>query len=384
MQVYLDDSSTSWPKPNIVLRAIENYINNIGASPGRSGHKLSLTAAREVFETREEIAALFHLPESEKVIFTANATHAINIALKGFLKKNDHVIISSMEHNSVYRPVWYLKQQGLIDYTVVGYDEKGVLKLDELRKCFKSNTKLVIIIHGSNVFGTINPVHKIGDICKEKGVAFMIDAAQTAGYMPINMMENNISLLAFTGHKKLYGPTGIGGLCINGNINIDTTIQGGTGSKSEMEAHPDFYPDKLEAGTPNTLGIVGLKAGIQYILNKGIDNIRKQQSDLKKHFIEQLNNINEVTLYIPESDEERLPIVSINIKNMVSSDLAFKLDNEYNIMVRAGLHCAPLAHKSFGTFPQGTVRFSIGGFNTEDEIHYTIESLKKIIYHNKT
>jgi cysteine desulfurase / selenocysteine lyase len=379
MQVYLDDSATSWPKPNTVIKAIENYLNNFGASPGRSGHKFSLLAAREVFETRELIAALFHLANSEKVIFSSNATHAINTALKGFLKKGDHVIISGMEHNSVYRPLWFMKEEGIIDYTIIKCDDHGKIKLDEFEKSFKSNTRLVVTIHGSNVFGTINPINKIGEICRKKGVAFMIDAAQTAGLVPIDMQKDNISLLAFTGHKKLYGPPGIGGLCINENIDIDTTIQGGTGSKSEMESHPDFYPDKLEAGTPNTIGIVGLKAGIQYILNKGIADLRKQQLQLTEYLIQQLKEIHEVMLYLPDSGDERLPLVSLNIKNMVSSDLAYQLDHEYNIMVRSGLHCAPLAHKSIGTFPLGTVRFSIGGFNTEEEIKYTVESLKKII-----
>jgi cysteine desulfurase / selenocysteine lyase len=379
MQVYLDDSSTSWPKPVTVIEAVGNYLNNYGVSPGRSGHKLSLLAAREVFETRELIAGLFNLPDSEKVIFATNATHAINIALKGFLKKGDHVIISSMEHNSVYRPLWFMKEQGLIDFTVVGSDDKGKIKTDELKNSFRSNTRLVLVIHGSNVFGSVNPVDKIGEICMEKGVAFMVDAAQTAGFIPIDMQKDNISLLAFTGHKKLYGPSGIGGLCINGDIDIASTFQGGTGSRSEMEAHPDFYPDKLEAGTPNTFGIVGLKAGIQFILNKGMDNLRKQQTELTEYFIEQLREINELKLYLDNINEERLPQISLNLKNIISSDVAYKLDKEHDIMIRAGLHCSPQAHKSLKTFPHGTVRFSLGGFNTEEDIIYTIKSLKKII-----
>ncbi len=356
-----------------------NYLNNFGGSPGRSGHKFSLLAAREIFEIREIIAELFNLADSENVIFTSNATHAINIALKGFLKKGSHVIISSMEHNSVYRPIWFLKEQGIIDFTVVGCDNNGKFNLDELKNSFRPNTKLVVSIHGSNVFGTITQLKEIGFICKEKGVAFMVDAAQTAGFIPIDMQKANISILAFTGHKKLFGPSGIGGLCIDGNIDIATSIHGGTGSKSELDAHPDFYPDKLEAGTPNTVGIVGLKAGILYILNKGIDNLRKQQTQLTEYFINQLNEIDEVILYRPDTNGERLSLVSLNIKNMISSDLAYKLDKNYNIMVRAGLHCTPQAHKTMGTFPLGTVRFSIGCFNTEEEIKYTIESLKKIV-----
>jgi cysteine desulfurase/selenocysteine lyase len=383
MQVYLDNSSTSWPKPETVLKAMGDYLNNFGASPGRSGHQFSLRAAREVFECREMIASLFNLPDSDKVIFTFNATHAINIALKGFLKKNDHVIVSSMEHNSVFRPLSHMRNQGIIEITVVEPDGCGKTDTKKLRNSFKPNTKLVLINHGSNVFGILNPLEEIGDICREKGVVFMVDTAQTAGFIPINMQKNHISLLAFTGHKKLNGPTGIGGLCINGNLDIEGSFQGGTGSKSEMETHPDFYPDKLEAGTPNTLGIIGLKAGINHVLNKGLDQLKKEQLALTSFFVKELKKIQEITIYYPDFDVERLPIVSINIKNTISSDVAYQLDSKYGIMVRAGLHCTPQAHKMAGTFPQGTVRFSFSTFNTEEEIIYTADAIKNIIIKNQ-
>ena len=383
MRVYLDNSATSWPKPPTVVKAISDYLNEYGGSPGRSGHSFSLRAAREVFETRELIAELFNARSSERVIFTANATHALNIALKGILKKGDHVIITSMEHNSMIRPLRYLENQGLIELSIVNCDSKGSINIENLINCFKPNTKLVATIHGSNVTGTLQPIRQIGNICKNNNVLYLIDAAQSAGFANIDMQQDNIDILAFTSHKKLYGPPGIGGLCINNDIAIETLIHGGTGSKSEMEIHPEFYPDRLEAGTGNTVGVVGLKAGIQFILDKGIDKLRIKQTELTNYFIKQLQEINEVILYGINSDEDRLPIVSMNIKNIIPSDLAYKLDNEFEIMVRAGLHCSPLAHKTIGTFPQGTVRFSIGSFNTEEEINYTIEAIKRIIFNRK-
>ena len=382
MRVYLDNSATSWPKPPSVVKAISDYLNEYGGSPGRSGHSFSLRAAREVFETRELISNLFNARSSERVIFTANATHALNIALKGILKKGDHVIITSMEHNSMIRPLRYLENQGLIELSIVNCDSNGRINIENLCNCFKPNTKLVATIHGSNVTGTLQPIRQIGEICKNNNVLYLIDAAQSAGFANIDMQKDNIDILAFTGHKKLYGPPGIGGLCINYNIPIDTLIHGGTGSKSEMEIHPEFYPDRLEAGTGNTVGVVGLKAGIQFILDKGIDNLRKKQTELTNYFISQLQEINEVNIFGINSDKDRLPLVSMNVKNIIPSDLAYKLDGEFEIMVRAGLHCSPLAHKTIGTFPQGTVRFSIGSFNTEEEINYVVDAIKKIISKN--
>jgi cysteine desulfurase family protein len=383
MRVYLDNSATSWPKPHRVLEAISDYLNEYGGSPGRSGHSFALRASREIFETRELIAGLFNSKSSEKVVFTANATHALNIALKGILKKGDHVIVTSMEHNSMIRPLRYLENQNLIQISIVNCDAEGKINTEDLTKNFKPNTKLVATIHGSNVTGTILPVRQIGEICKAKSVLYLVDASQTAGIIPIDIQKDNIDILCFTGHKKLYGPPGIGGMCIKDDIVIDTLIHGGTGSKSEMETHPEFYPDRLEAGTGNTVGVVGLKAGIQYILEKGIDNLRKKQLQLVKYFVSQLSDMEDIIFYGPHMNEERLPLISLNVKNMTPSDLAYELDNKFEIMVRAGLHCSPLAHKSIGTFPQGAVRFSVGGFNNERDIEYAADSLKKIIIQNK-
>jgi cysteine desulfurase family protein len=379
MQIYLDNSATSYPKPPEVLRAISEYINDYGASPGRSGHRMALRAAREVFETRELIASFFNVDSSERVIFSTNATLALNIAIKGLLRKGDHVIITHMEHNSVRRPLKYLETIGLIETTIVKCNSKGYVDVDELERSFKSNTRLLITIHGSNVSGSISSIGQIGEICNSKGVLYMVDAAQTAGFIPIDMKKDNIDLLAFTGHKKLYGPTGIGGLCIKGDILVDTFIHGGSGSKSELDVHPDFYPDRLEAGTPNTVGIIGLKAGMEYVINKGIYNIRTNLQQKIKFFIDKLRLIDEVTLYGPGENENRLPLVSLNMKGLTPSQLALTLDRDFGIMTRAGLHCSPLAHETLGTMPQGTVRFSFGCFTTDEEISYSVEALKKIV-----
>ena len=379
MKVYLDNSATSFPKPPAVVQAISDYLNNYGASPGRSAHALSVKAAREVFETRELLAEFFNLDNSERVIFSANATLALNIAIKGVLKQGDHAIISHMEHNSVHRPLKYLERNGIIELSIARCDNAGFIDLEHLKSLFRPNTKLVAIIHGSNVAGTVQPIREIGKLCSQHDAIFLVDAAQTAGFINIDMQQDHIDILAFTGHKKLYGPPGIGGLCINKDIQINTFIHGGSGSHSELDVHPAFYPDRLEAGTPNTVGIIGLKAGLEYVMKKGLQNIRHLQLGLIQHLIRELKNLDNVNVCGPEGIENRLPLVSINIKNMPPSELSQLLDQQYGIMTRSGLHCSPLAHKTIGSFPQGTVRFSIGAFNTEEDINYTINKVKEIL-----
>jgi cysteine desulfurase family protein len=379
MKTYLDNSATSFPKPPAVVQAISDYLNNYGASPGRSAHALSVRAAREVFETRELLAEFFNLDNSERVIFSANATLALNIAIKGALKQGDHVIISHMEHNSVYRPLKYLERNGIIELSVARCGNAGFIDQDNLKSLFRPNTKMVATIHGSNVAGTVQPIREIGKMCKAHNAIFLVDAAQTAGFIPIDMQQDQIDILAFTGHKKLYGPPGIGGLCINKDVQIDTFIHGGSGSHSESDEHPAFYPDRLEAGTPNTVGIIGLKAGLKYVMKKGLENIRYFQLGLLEHLKRELKNLDNVIVYGPEGIENRLPLVSINIKNMLPSELSQLLDQQYGIMTRSGLHCSPLAHKTIGSFPLGTVRFSIGAFNTEEDINYAINAVKEIL-----
>lgn len=379
MSIYLDNSATSWPKPAGVISSITAYISEYGGSPGRSGHHFATKAAHEVLQTRELIASLFNCPAAERVMFSANATHALNFAIKGILIQGDHVIISHMEHNAVFRTVSFLQSEGLISFDIAHCNEQGFLDTKHLKSLIRKNTRMIICIHGSNAAGTIQNIADIGAICNEHDILFLVDAAQSAGFVPIDMVEDHIDLLAFTGHKKLYGPTGIGGLCLKDEIAIRTLIHGGTGSKSDLAEHPMVYPDRLEAGTINAVGVIGLKAGIEYILDKGINNIRKTLTDLTNYFIAECTQIDNVSIYGPTISENRLPLISMNIKNMKPTDLAAILDKEYGIMVRAGLHCSPLAHQTIGTFPNGTLRFSFGCFSTDDEVKYAIESLKKIV-----
>ncbi len=378
MKVYLDNTATSWPKPYSVVNAISDYLVNYGANPGKSGHGMSLKAGREVFEARELIAEFFNVEQSEKVIYTANATQSLNTAIQGLIKEGDHVIISSLEHNCVIRPLRELEKSKNIELSIIQCDNTGIIDISKIENAIKRNTKAVITLHGSNVTGSILPIREIGSICKENNIIYIVDASQTVGYLPVDMNADNIDILAFTGHKKLYGPPGIGVLCLNNDIDLPSMIQGGTGSFSEHETMPDFYPDKLEAGTKNSVGIIGLKAGMQFVIDKGIYNIRKQLNELTYHFIDRLEKIEGITVYGPDKDVERLPIVSVNIEGMSQSDIAYKLDTEFGIMVRAGLHCAPLAHKTIGTYPNGSVRFSMGCYNTKQEIDYAVDALIKI------
>lgn len=379
MQIYLDNTATSWPKPITVASAICEYLTEYGASPGRSGHSMSVKAAGIVADTRSLIASLFNVEKPERVMFFPNSTHATNTAFKGFLKKGDHAIISHMEHNSTLRPLRFLQENGIIDLSIIDCDKNGRIDLEMLKKSFRPNTKLVSMIHGSNIIGIEMPVSEIGTICRERNVAYHVDAAQSAGFLEIDMQKDKIDILTFTGHKKLYGPSGIGGMCLASHIDIDTLIHGGSGSKSESDRHPDNYPDKLEAGTTNTVGIAGLKAGIEFILSEGQNKIRQHSQEITAYFIQELSKIEEIRLHGPETGNDVLPVISITTDLYAPDKLAAILDKDYGIMVRAGLHCNPLAHKSIGTFPAGTLRFSPGYFNTQEEIDFTVKSLKTIL-----
>lgn len=383
MQIYFDNSATSWPKPKSVANSALEYLNDYGASPGRSGHSMALKSARMVFETRELLSELFNAETSEKVIFTSNATNATNTALKGILKKGDHVIISHMEHNSTIRPLRYLESLGIIELSIIPCIKNGLIDIELLKASFKPNTKLVSIIHGSNIIGTIMPVAEIGKICRSKNVIFMVDAAQTAGHIPIDVQKMNIDILSFSGHKSLLGPTGTGGLAIGKKVEIDALVHGGTGSKSESEFHPDFYPDKLEAGTPNTFGIAGLNAGIKFIHSVGQVNIMQHSQQITEYFINKLSKFDELKVHGPSDGRNILPIISITSDLLSPEIIAEKLDKEFNVMTRAGLMCCPLGHKALGTYPNGTLRISLGYFNTQKEIDYTVQSLKKIFNNNK-
>jgi cysteine desulfurase family protein len=375
--IYLDNAATSFPKPAGVIEAMEVFMRKSGANPGRSGHRLSIEAGRVVFELRERIAELFGFSDSSRVVYCLNATEAINLGLKGILKKGDHVITSSVEHNSVMRPLRALQREE-IDVTVVPCNPRGQLDPEDIRKSIKKNSRMVILTHASNVAGTILPVGLVGEICRSHGILFMLDAAQTAGVLPINMEKENIDLLAFTGHKALFGPQGTGGLVIGKAIE-DKTFQplkrGGTGSRSELEEQPDFFPDLCESGTLNTVGLAGLRAGVEFILETGIDKIRACEKALAFQLIKGMQKIPEIIVYGPTDAENQCATVSFNIKGWSPSDLGFRLDEEFGILTRVGLHCAPSAHKTIGTFPGGTVRASMSYLNTEQEIDHFLEAL---------
>jgi cysteine desulfurase family protein len=375
--IYFDNAASSWPKPPEVVQAVAQTLSEFGANPGRSGHGLSLEAARIIFEARNAIALLFHADDSLRIVFTKNATEALNIIICGLLKQGDHVITSSMEHNSVMRPMRMMEDRG-VEVSVVGCSRTGRFDPADMVAVMRPETRAVILTHASNVTGTIQPVAEVGAIARNMGIIFCVDAAQTAGALPINIPEMNIDLLAFTGHKSLFGPQGTGGLYIGPGIEemISPIMTGGTGSSSELEIQPDFLPDKFESGTPNTPGISGLLAGVRYIQAQGLGTIRAKEEKLTGMLREGLSSIPLVHVY--GDPKKTIPVVSFTIDSMSPSDITQTLDEEYGIMARPGLHCAPSAHRTVGTFPQGTVRFSLGWFNTEEEVLQALDAVKKI------
>ena len=380
-KIYLDNGATSYPKPQKVIDSMVNYMTKIGASPGRGGYSSSLDAGRIVMETRSKLSQLFDFSYDEGIIFTQNITQSLNMAIKGILNKGDHVIISSMEHNSVVRPLRSLEQKGIIEVSVIPCKIDGSLPIDVFQSQIKKNTKMIVLTHSSNVTGVIMPVAEVGEISRENNIVFVLDSAQTAGLYPISFKDLNLDILAFTGHKGLMGPQGIGGFCIQPSLakKMLPIFEGGTGSKSDHEYQPDFIPDKFESGTLNMPGIAGLFAGIEFIQNTGLDNIQKKEHDLLKTLVDGIEDISGVITYRSKDLNLQTPTLSIEIENLDSAEVSYILDDEFGIMTRSGLHCSPLAHKTIGTFPRGTLRLSIGYFNTEDEIIYTIESLRKIV-----
>ncbi len=374
---YFDNAATSFPKPDMVYKSILEAMSEYGANPGRSGHKLALKINRKIYNTRESLADLFQIKDPMNMIFTFNGTESLNLGIKGVLKPGDHIITTSMEHNSVLRPIKYLERFG-VQSTIVQADVLGRINPADIRKAIKTNTKIILITHISNLTGTIMPVEEIGAIAKENELIFMVDAAQSAGVYTIDVETMNIDILAFPGHKGLLGPQGTGGLYIRQGLNVEESLQGGTGSISESLVQPNMSPDKYESGTPNGPGIIGLGAGLEYIKSVGMENIRKHEEKLTEYFIEEMEKIEGVKLYGPCDIRQQAAVVSLNIKDYDSSEIAYILDEQYDIMVRSGLHCAPMAHKTIGTFDQGAVRFSFSPFNTVEEIEYGIRSIKEI------
>ena len=374
---YFDNAATSWPKPAGVQRAMQYYLDSIGGSPGRSGHRLAIDAARLVYEARESIAGLLGIDDALRVAFTKNATEALNTVLFGMLRPGDHVVTGSMEHNSVMRPLRALEQAGL-ELTVVRCSPAGEVNPADIVRAIRPRTRLIVWNHASNVVGTVAPIREIGAIARRHDLLLVLDAAQTAGVYPIHIEDDLVDILCFTGHKGLLGPQGTGGILFGERVaveQIDPLNRGGTGSRSEEEHQPDFLPDRFESGTLNAVGLAGLGAAVDFIAGVGVSAIRSHEEALTRRLLAGLRGLDGVRTYGTGDASRQMAAISFNVEGMSPSEVGMALDEEYGILCRIGLHCAPSAHKTMGTFPDGTARFGLGYSNTEIEVDAAVEAV---------
>ena len=420
-KIYLDNAATSFPKPEEVPKAVYDYMTKLGSNVNRGGYATAYDTETVVFECRELIGALFHAPDYKNVVFTRNITESLNVVLKGLLHSGDHIIVSSMEHNAVMRPIRQLEKKG-VSFTRAQCESDGSLKPEKLLSCLRPDTKAVVMTHASNVFGTMLPIQEVGNFCKENGLIFILDSAQTAGVFPIDMEKMHIDILCFTGHKGLLGPQGIGGFILRDELvlKIEPLISGGTGSLSNVETVPEFMPDRFEAGTPNLPGIFGLHAALNWLRKLGeadllkgenlkensavqevfgktpfsveqcfsaaLEKIRKHELQLTAEFLKMLDPLEKegkLKIIGKKDTEMRTGVVSIQTLTRELSDTAFQLDTRYGIMTRVGLHCAPSAHKTMGTYPTGTIRFSFGFANTDQEVKIAADALRELLEEEK-
>jgi cysteine desulfurase / selenocysteine lyase len=377
--IYLDNAATTFPKPAGVLGRMMDAYARIGVSPGRGSYDLAVEAAELVINTRRKAARFFGAPDADRVIFTGNATDALNLALQGMLRPGDHVVSTRLEHNSVLRPLYHLRQKGIINYDLIHFDGRGFVGPEEIVAALKPNTRLVVLSHASNVLGTVQAIRGIAFLLKERNVPLLIDAAQSAGVIPIDMQTSGIAGLAFTGHKSMLGPTGIGGLVLNEGVEIESTRFGGTGFDSGSRVHTQTFPHRLEAGTLNLLGIIGLSEGLDFLEKRGLESIHAGEMELLTALRDGLSAIEGVKLYCSEDLSDHVAILTANVEGMDPEDLGAILDGDFGIAVRAGLHCAPLVHETLGTFPHGAVRFSLGPFNVQEDIARTLEAMARIL-----
>jgi cysteine desulfurase family protein len=378
--IYLDHAATSWPKPPEVLAAMQNFLERAGGNPGRSGHRLSIAAGRVVYDTREALADFFGISDPLRVLFTLNATHALNLALQGLLKPGERVITGGMEHNAVMRPLRELEKRG-IKVEIVPADKTGTLAPAAFTAALEGGARLVVLNHASNVCGTIAPVKEIAALAHAAGSLVLVDAAQTAGVLPLHLTEMGVDLLAFTGHKALQGPPGTGGLVLADSFDpaqLNPLIRGGTGSRSEFETQPDDLPDRYESGTPNGVGLAGLGAGLAWIQTRGLESLRAHELGLTARLREGLENIKGVHLYGPADPQLSTAVISFAIEGKRVSEIGYRLDEEHEIFCRVGLHCAPAAHRSLGSFPEGTVRLAPGPLTALEDIETIIRALARI------
>lgn len=379
-RIYLDNAATSYPKPPQVVQKMMAYMNQIGANVGRGGYQTAYAAGGVVLDTREHLAAFFGFQYPSHVLFTPNVTFSLNLLLKGLLKPGDHLLVSSMEHNAVMRPLNQLTGNG-ISFDRIPCDSQGRLLLEGMESLLKPNTKGIVMTHASNVCGTLLPIEQVGKFCKAHNLFFGVDCAQTAGSIPINMEEMCIDALAFTGHKGLMGPQGIGGLLIHPKLaeKMEPLVVGGTGSFSHQEEVPTLLPDRFEGGTLNLPGIYGLNAALEFLEQTGIQEIQEQERALTDRFLKGAASLTGVQVVGTGDASRSSGMVSLVFPHLDQGELAFLLDSQYGIMTRCGLHCAPNAHKTLGTYPKGTIRFSFGYFNTAHQIDYTLEALEQIL-----
>lgn len=377
MTIYMDNAATSYPKPESVYQAVDHFNRFMGGNPGRGSNQSTARAGSVLLEAREALARLFNIDDCMQIAFTLNITEAINTCLKGTLKPGDHVITTSMEHNSVARPLHILSQRG-VEWTAVKCGKDGSLDPGQIKKEIKKNTRLICMLHASNLVGTIMPVAEVGQIAHENGVLFMIDSAQSAGILPIDVKEQNIDILAFTGHKGLLGPQGTGGMYIKPGLEVSPLKEGGTGSLSAYLEQPEIMPERMESGTLNTPGIAGLLAGIRFIENTGMERIRQHEMQLTDQLIQGLRKIDKVKIYGPADIKRRTAVIALNIEDKDCGEVSSLLDYYYGIVTRSGLHCTPLAHRTLGTFELGSCRLSPGFFTTPEEIDQVIKAISAI------
>ena len=376
--IYLDNAATSWPKPESVYQTMDEFLRQKGGNPGRGGHSMAVTASRVIDETRLLMTRLINAPDKDRIIFTLNCTDSLNTGLKGLLRPGDHVITSSIEHNSVVRPLRKLERQGVRVTRLSPHSRGGFVSPQDIEAAITGETRLVVMTHASNVNGVIQPIEEYGLITRQHNLIFMVDAAQTAGRYPLDVQTYNIDLLAFSGHKGLFGPPGTGVLYVGERVDLDSLREGGTGSQSEREEQPTALPDKFESGTVNSVGIAGLGAGLKFISSKGVGEILAHEQSLTDRLIRGLSRTPRVTVYSAGDGAEQAPITSFTIDGAEPGEVGAILDQAFDIKARTGLHCAPAAHKTIGSFPQGTIRLSPGYFNTMEEIDFTLEAIRKI------
>lgn len=379
-KIYFDNGSTSWPKAPNVAEAMAGLLANGAFNINRGNYEGAYEVEGLVLDTRDQLAKLFHAEDSRSVIFTPGITYSLNYFIKGFLQSGDHVLVSGMEHNGVMRPLKQMEAYG-VTYDIVRTEEDGSLKPESVEKGIRSNTRAVVMLHASNVCGTVIPIREIGEICKRRRLFFAVDTAQSAGTIPVDMKEYGIDFLAFTGHKGLLGPQGIGGFLISKELDecMKPFIAGGTGSQSDSYDMPETLPDKYESGTLNLPGIIGLHAALVYMEETGLEKIHRKKMELTRYFLEQVSDFPNIRIVGKKGLEDRVAVVSLDFLKMDNAMAAFELERQYGVMTRVGLHCAPLAHQTLRTWPRGTVRFTFGAKNTKEEIDRCVEGIRSML-----